>query len=84
MVTIVQLPSEDPEHTFLTPQELADSLPGVPLSRLGAWRRNGGGPQYVKFGRTVVYKLSDIEQWIREQTHRSTGDVVAPAARRRP
>jgi hypothetical protein len=82
VVTIVQLHSDDPEHTFLTPQELADSLPGVPLSRLGAWRRNGGGPQYVKFGRTVVYKLSDIERWIGEQTHRSTGDAMAPASRR--
>jgi len=84
VVTIVQLQAEDPEHTFLTPQELADSLPGVPLSRLGAWRRNGGGPQYVKFGRTVVYKLSDIERWIGEQTHRSTGDgIPTPTGRRR-
>ncbi|WP_345752585.1 helix-turn-helix transcriptional regulator [Microbacterium rhizophilus] len=82
MVTIMQVRSEDPEHTFLTPQELADLLPGVPLSRLGSWRRTGDGPPYVKFGRTVVYKLSDIEAWMAAQTHRSTGDTLPRGLRR--
>ncbi|QBR75327.1 DNA-binding protein [Microbacterium sediminis] len=57
-------------------------LPGVPLSRLGSWRRTGDGPNFVKFGRTVVYKLSDIEVWMAAQTHRSTGDTLPKALRR--
>jgi hypothetical protein len=75
MALTIDLRSDDPDHTFLTPQELSDALPNVPLSRLSAWRQHGDGPRYVKFGRTVVYKLSDVEAWIEASTHRSTGDV---------
>lgn len=82
MVTIMRVRSDDPEHTFLTPQELADLLPGIPLSRLGSWRRTGDGPKYLKFGRTVVYKLSDVDAWMEAQTHRSTGDTLPRGLRR--
>ncbi|WP_426321887.1 helix-turn-helix transcriptional regulator [Microbacterium sp. E-13] len=81
MASIIDLRSEDPEHTFLTPQELADMLQTIPLSRLGAWRRNGEGPKYLKWGRTVVYKLSDIDAWLQESTHHSTSDRL-PGSRR--
>ncbi|MGZ0712552.1 helix-turn-helix domain-containing protein (plasmid) [Coraliomargarita sp. W4R53] len=81
MVTVLQLQSDDPAHTLLTPQELAEQL-RVPLSRLSTWRRNGGGPKFLKFGRDVYYTLSDIQRWVDESTCDSTGDRLARRTRR--
>ena len=50
---VLQLECDDPEHTFLTERELAESL-DFPLSRLMGWRKHGGGPRFTKFGRTVA------------------------------
>ena len=81
MVTVLQFQCDDPERTFLTPEELADSL-DVKLSRLIGWRKNGGGPEFVKFGKTVKYKVSAVDQWIEEHTHQRIGDHPARASRR--
>lgn len=40
-----------------------------PLTKV-KWRRaNGVGPRYVKLGRSVFYTLSDIRDWIEDNTH---------------
>lgn len=82
MVTVLQLRCEDPEHTFLSPQELAESL-GFPLSRLTGWRKNGGGPEFVKFGKTVAYRVSAVNAWVDEHSHRMIGDRPTHTRRQR-
>lgn len=83
MVSVLQLQVDDPEHTFLKPQELAEQL-GLCVSRLSAWRQHGGGPAFVKLGRSVLYKVSDIERWLGASTRSSTSDVPLPRVRRLP
>ena len=34
-----------------------------------AWRRNGTGPDYIKVGRLIRYRRSDIDSWLAENTH---------------
>jgi predicted DNA-binding transcriptional regulator AlpA len=39
---------------------------------LTAWRNRGQGPAYVKVGRLVFYRLSDIKQWLEGRVVRPT------------
>lgn len=81
MVTVLQFDGDDPEHTFLSPQELAQSLE-LPLSRITGWRKNGGGPDFVKWGKTVKYRLSDLNRWTEANTFSMTGIRAASPPRR--
>ncbi len=40
---------------------------GVPKPALTTWRSRGTGPPYVKVGRLVRYRASDVEAWLQEQ-----------------
>jgi hypothetical protein len=40
-------------------------------------RLNGNGPLYCKLGRRVVYRTSDLEQWLQSRTTRDTSDADA-------
>ena len=81
MFKVLQIECDDPEHTFLTQHELAENL-GFPLSRLTAWRKNGGGPKFTKFGKSVAYKVSEVNAWIDEHTHERIGDRAVRSPRR--
>ena len=37
---------------------------------LSKWRVRGGGPEYLKLGRRVVYRMSDLNEWL--DAHRRT------------
>lgn len=39
---------------------------------LEIWRRKGTGPAFIKAGRRVLYRRSDIEQWL-ESNRRGGG-----------
>lgn len=54
----------------LTIKELAERE-GVPVSTAYRWNTRGEGPRYLKIGRHVRYKLSDVEAW--EQTRYAGG-----------
>lgn len=41
---------------------------------LSRWRYAGKGPRFVKVGRLVRYKLSDVEAWLSQQERTSTSD----------
>ncbi len=45
---------------LLTVEQTADHL-GLAVSTLNKWRCNGEGPIFVKLGRAVRYKQSDID-----------------------
>jgi predicted DNA-binding transcriptional regulator AlpA len=45
---------------------------GVSEVTLRKRRMNGDGPAYVKLGRTVRYRLSDLDDWLAENVRRRT------------
>ena len=44
--------------------KFAARLVGLSESTLATLRLNGNGPVYCKLGRRVVYRTSDLEQWL--------------------
>ncbi|MEM8995835.1 MAG: helix-turn-helix domain-containing protein [Acidobacteriota bacterium] len=41
---------------------------------LEKWRQNGTGPSYFRMGRSVRYRLSDVEAWLEQCRRISTSD----------
>jgi predicted DNA-binding transcriptional regulator AlpA len=48
---------------------------GLSESTLAKMRLNGNGPVYCKLGRRVVYRTSDLEQWLQSRTVTDTSDA---------
>lgn len=48
----------------ITPEELAIVLAVTPET-LSEWRRLKQGPDYVKTGKRVMYRLSDVQDWLK-------------------
>lgn len=46
-------------ETFLTAEQLATRWL-IRTETLSQWRWNGRGPQYLKIGRRVLYRLEDV------------------------
>lgn len=59
---------------LLTPAELAEQLHSTPAT-LAGWRYKGMGPQFIKTGRKVLYRATDVDAWLTEKTQQSTGEV---------
>lgn len=57
--------------TLLTTQEAAKIL-RVKESTLEQWRWQGRGPQFVKLGRLVRYRLADLEAFTADRVFNST------------
>ena len=58
------------DHDLLTITEAAD-ITRAPLATLRYWRHLGIGPRSFRLGRRVVYRRSDLQDWITAQ-QRST------------
>jgi DNA-binding transcriptional regulator YiaG len=52
----------------LTTHELALRL-HVKTNTLANWRIQGTGPKFIKFGRTVLYPVAEVEKWEQEHLH---------------
>lgn len=65
-----------PDHNHLRTHQAADYL-GISESTLAKWRVSGTGPVFGKLGRTVIYRRSDLDDWVQENIRRSTSDVAA-------
>jgi hypothetical protein len=46
------------------------------VSTLQKRRVYGGGPRYVKRGRSVYYHIEDLDAWMRERVVHSTSERV--------
>lgn len=57
----------------LNVDEAADLI-GLSASTLNKLRVFGGGPQFLKLGRRVVYDPADLDAWLAERRRRSTSD----------
>ncbi len=63
-------------YSFMTTKEAAAFM-GLRSNTLEIWRLRGSGPQFVKFGRAVRYRLTDLESYIEAQTRQSTSQQKA-------
>lgn len=54
----------------------AANLLRVSKSWLDKKRLDGGGPEFHKFGRRVVYDSRDLESWAARQKRRHTSEVT--------
>lgn len=61
------------DKILLNEAEVAE-MTGLSKRTLQAWRYRGGGPPFIKLGRAVRYRKSDIVEWINEQAVRSTAE----------
>lgn len=54
---------QTPDDWDVAPEELARQV-NVPVKTTAVWRSNGVGPAFIKVGRHVRYRQSDIDAWI--------------------
>lgn len=64
--------TEEPELAWSAAQ-VAKAI-GVSKTWLDQMRLNGNGPLYVKIGRRVLYRPSDVDDWLKTHRRRSTSD----------
>lgn len=64
------------DATFLTQREAATLL-RLSERTLERYRLSGTGPLFVKLGRRVVYRASDLWAFAEAHTHRSTSEFPA-------
>lgn len=67
---------EDSKRALGTPPDVAAYL-GVPVPTLAQWRYLSKGPKWIKVGRHVRYRWSDVEAWIdRQSARRPDGEAA--------
>jgi excisionase family DNA binding protein len=59
-------------------EEAAEYLQVEPTT-LEQWRWNGKGPRFIKMGRSVRYRISDLEAFIEGRAFTSTTEAQAAA-----
>lgn len=52
---------------LITTEEASKMLSVAPIT-MQTWRSKNQGPDFVKIGGSVRYKLTDIESWIEQNT----------------
>lgn len=52
---------------LLNTKELSKYL-GIAISTIMQYRVDGTGPNYVKLGHLVRYRISDVEAWLESKT----------------
>lgn len=57
------------DDRIFTPKQLAKYLE-TSVSALSQYRALGIGPVYLKIGRMVRYRLSDVNEWLRQKASR--------------
>ncbi|CRK54419.1 conserved hypothetical protein [Rhodococcus sp. RD6.2] len=56
------------ETELATPEEVAEFM-RTSTGRLAQLRYKGGGPRFVRDGRRVLYRWTDVHAWVDEQVH---------------
>ena len=64
------------ESDLLSPMELGRKLGKSPAA-LAQWRYLGVGPKFIKLGRSVRYRINDVEDWLDSQTMERTNGGIA-------
>ncbi|WP_421736585.1 helix-turn-helix transcriptional regulator [Caulobacter sp.] len=56
---------------LLTVEEAAYRL-RLSESSLNKWRVSGNGPAFIKLGRRIFYRTSDLDAWLSQSIYKST------------
>jgi excisionase family DNA binding protein len=72
LIGAIALIPQSPE--MLTREQAAKYL-GLQVQTLNAWACRGCGPKFVKLGRAVRYRKSDLEAYIESRVVQSTGEA---------
>ena len=67
--------------TQLLDEKQAAALLNVSVKTLQARRSRGGGPRFVKLGRSVRYAMADLEAFVLAAVRSSTSDRGDPSPR---
>ena len=59
---------------MLSIDELADYL-GKPVRTIYDWRLSGRGPRAVRVGRSLRYRVCDVQAWLDAQLERVPGEA---------
>jgi predicted DNA-binding transcriptional regulator AlpA len=63
-----------PQTSYVDTRAIARRL-GVSASYLNKSRLNGDGPPFRKFGRSVRYLISEVDEWAEKRRRISTSDA---------
>lgn len=55
----------------------AAALTGISVSKLNLLRLTGGGPRFMRFGRSVCYRLAEVIRWMDKPDFASTSEADA-------
>jgi hypothetical protein len=67
-------------NEYITEQGLYD-LYLIPPRTAQRWRGTGDGPRWIRLGRRrIVYRVSDVETWLRDRTYQHRADELARSA----
>lgn len=58
----------------MTLPQAADYL-GMAIATLNRWRCHGEGPMYLKIGRSIRYRKSDLDEFLNSCERKSTSEV---------
>lgn len=61
-------------HRLMSEREAAEVLQ-ISVRTLQAWRVKGGGPRYIKIGRSVRYRPCDLEAFVEGNLTTSTSQA---------
>lgn len=64
-----------PDDDLLTIEEVM-AIIHKPKQTLAMWRFYKKGPAFIKLGRSVLYRRSELSRWLDENTHQSTGEYA--------
>ena len=67
-------PSAENDERTVLPTEHAATYLGLSPKTLETLRTRGGGPPFLKLGRRVVYRKTDLDTWLAARVRRSTSD----------
>jgi excisionase family DNA binding protein len=57
------------EEQFLSRKEVAD-LTRLSYHTLASWASSGEGPEFIKVGKRVLYRKSEVIRWLHEKGKR--------------
>jgi len=70
--------SIQPADTLLDVQNSAARL-GLSMSTLNKLRCHGNGPKYAKLGKSIRYRIADLDAWITANLRASTSEASRAA-----
>ncbi len=65
------------QNQLLTVNDAAQFL-SLSASTLAKMRLSGNSPRYIKMGRRVAYRQTDLESWISDKSFQSTSEYPTP------